>query len=169
MYWPFTAGYTKAVPNAVTTEKPFLPYNLSSGQLFNIPLHPAMLQKISMTRRFICHHGMLQPLRWLDVRSTVVVGQRCHFSTEKCNKFTVPQLTQGKSSQLEGPLTQQPWMKTWYCQVRRFGEDVCAPRVAAQMDLTSIFVDPPSVAGVPNWWGFEGWEAGCFETPAGQC
>ena len=101
----------------------------------------AMLQKIAMTRRFICHHGMLQPLRWLDVRSTVVVGQRCHFSTEKHNKFTMPQLTQGKSSHLEGHLTQQPWMKTWYCQVRRFG-DVCAPRVAAQTDLGSVFTDP---------------------------
>ena len=100
-----------------------------------------MLQKLAMTRRFICHHGMLQPLRWLDVRSTVAVGQRCHFSTEKCSKFTVPQVTQGRSSHLEGPLTQRPWMKTWYfCHVRRFGEDVCAPRVAAQMDL---FVDPP--------------------------
>ena len=85
---------------------------------------------------------MPKPLRWLDVRSTVVVGQRCHFSTEKCNKFTVPQLTQGRSSHLEGPLTQQPWLKTWYfCQVRWFG-DVCAPRVAAQADLTSVFVDP---------------------------
>lgn len=100
-----------------------------------------MLQKIAMTRRFISHHGMLQPLRWLDVRSTVVVGQRCHFSTEKCKKFTVLQLTQGKSSQLEGPLSQQPWMKTWNCQVRRFG-DVCAPRVAAQTDLGSVFTDP---------------------------
>ena len=100
-----------------------------------------MLQKLAMTRRFICHHGMLQPLRWLDVRFTVVVGQRCHFSTEKHNKFTMPQLTQGKSSHLEGHLTQQPWMKTWYCQVRRFG-DVCAPRVAAQTDLGSVFTDP---------------------------
>ena len=101
-----------------------------------------MLQELAMTRRFICHHGMLQPLRWLDVRSTVVVGQRCHFSTEKCNKFTMPQLTQGRSSHLEGHLTQQPWMRAGYCQVRGFGEDVCAPRVAAQMDLTSVFVDP---------------------------
>ena len=105
-----------------------------------------MLQKIAMTRRFICHHGMLQPLRCLDVRSTVAVGQRCHFSTEKHSKFTVPQLTQGRSSHLEGHLTQQPWMKTWYsCQVRRFGEDVCAPRVAAQIDLGSVFVGDPVV------------------------
>ena len=100
-----------------------------------------MLQKIAMTRRFICHHGMLQPLRWLDVRSTVVVGQRCHFSTEKHNKFTMPQLTQGKSSHLEGHLTQQPWMRAGYCQVRGFGEDVCAPRVAAQPGNGSVFVD----------------------------
>ena len=100
-----------------------------------------MLQKIAMTRRFICHHGMLQPLRWLDVRSTVVVGQRCHFSTEKCNKFTMPQLPQGRSSHLGWPSTQQPWIKTWYCQVRRLGEDVCAPRVAAQTGNGSAFFD----------------------------
>ena len=99
-----------------------------------------MLQKIAMTRRFICHHGMLQPLRWLDVTSTVVVGQRCHFSSEKCNKFTVPQVTHGRSSHLEGHLTQQPWMRAGYCQVRGFG-DVCAPRVAAQTDLGSVFTD----------------------------
>lgn len=119
-----------------------LPRNLFLASLFHIPLHPAMLQKIAMTRRFICHHGMLQPLRWLDVTSTVAVGQRCRLSTEKCNKFTVPQLTHGRSSHLEGHLTQQPWMKTWYfCQVRRFGEDVCAPRVAAQPGNGSVFVD----------------------------
>ena len=99
-----------------------------------------MLQKIAMTRRFICHHGMLQPLRWLDVTSTVVVGQRCHFCSEKCNKFTVPQVTHGRSSHLEGHLTQQPWMRAGYCQVRGFG-DVCAPRVAAQTDLGSVFTD----------------------------
>lgn len=119
-----------------------LPRNLFLASLFHIPLHPAMLQKIAMTRRFICHHGMLQPLRWLDVTSTVAVGQRCRLSTEKCNKFTVPQLTHGRSSHLEGHLTQQPWMKTWYfCQVRRFGEDVCAPHVAAQPGNGSVFVD----------------------------
>ena len=115
--------------------QPFLP-------LFNSPLHRAMLQKIAMTRRFICwHHGMLQPLqplRWLDVTSTVAVGQRCQFSTENWNKFTVPQVTPGRSSHFGGPSTQQPWMKTWNCQVRRLGEDVGAPRVAAQMDLGSV-------------------------------
>ena len=93
-----------------------------------------------MTRRFVCH-GMLQPLRWLDVTSTVAVGQRCHFSTEKCNKFTVPQVTQGKASHLEGPFTQQPWMRAGYWQVRWLGEDVCAPRVAAQPGNGSVFVD----------------------------
>ena len=100
-----------------------------------------MLQKIAMTRRFICHHRMLQPLRWLDVTSTVAVGQRCHFSTEKCNKFTVPQVTHGRSSHSKGHLTQQPWMRAGYCQVRGFGEDVCAPRVAAQPGNGSVFVD----------------------------
>ncbi len=137
----------KAVPNAVTTEKPFLPQNLVFSHLFNIPLHPAMLQKMAMTRRFIrWHHGMLQPLRWLDVTSPVAAGQRCHFSTEKCNKFTVPQATQGRLSHLRGHLVYQPWMKTWYfCQVRRFGEDVCAPCVAAQTGHGFVFTDDPVV------------------------
>ena len=137
----------KAVPNAVITEKPFLPQNLVFSHLFNIPLHPAMLQKMAMTRRFIpWHHGMLQPLRWLDVTSPVAAGQRCHFSTEKCNKFTVPQATQGRLSHLRGHLVYQPWMKTWYfCQVRRFGEDVCAPCVAAQTGHGFVFTDDPVV------------------------
>ena len=85
---------------------------------------------------------MVQPLRWLDVTSTVAVGQRCQFSTDKSNKFTVPQVTLGRSSHLGGHLTQQSWAKAgFYCQVRLFGEEVCAPRVAAQRGNGSVFVD----------------------------
>ena len=103
-----------------------------------------MLQKIAMTRRFISrHHGMLQPLRWLDVTSPVAAGQSCHFSTEKCNKFTVPQATQGRLGHLRGHLVHQPGMKTWYfCQARRF------PCVAAQTGHGSVFTDDPVVPQV---------------------